>query len=114
MHAAAFGLDKSNFMSGYSILSLHVWLAVSRLRGQGPDAKFVMQQMYDTFQADVERRVYRAGIEVRSTHHLLPLAGLQRNSRQHQHRTSIDSIILTNAVLLGCQWFSRADYARPA
>ena len=57
-------------MSSYSILSLHVWVAISRLRGEGPDAKFVMQQMYDTFQKDVERRVYKAGVEVGAVLHM--------------------------------------------
>ncbi|CAL5222683.1 g5083 [Coccomyxa viridis] len=60
----AFGLEY-RFATTYSLLCLHVWLALVRLRAEGKDGKDLAQMMYDNFQEDVEIRVRGEGVKVR-------------------------------------------------
>ena len=60
---AAFGLEY-RFATTYSLLCLHVWLALVRLRAEGKDGKDLAQMMYDNFQEDVEIRVRGEGVKV--------------------------------------------------
>jgi hypothetical protein len=53
-------------MTGYTMLSLHVWLLVRRLKEAGDEGKYVTQVMYDQFQRDTELRVHGIGIQVRA------------------------------------------------
>ena len=61
--SAAFGLEY-RFATTYSLLCLHVWLALVRLRAEGKDGKDLAQMMYDNFQEDVEIRVRGEGVKV--------------------------------------------------
>eukprot|EP00887_Chlorella_sp_A99_P006139 scaffold22.g6139.t1 len=45
------------FQSTHTLLSLHVWLLLCRLRPEGQDGKVLAQALYDDFQSDVEDRV---------------------------------------------------------
>ena len=60
---AAFGLEY-RFATTYSLLCLHVWLALVRLRVEAKDGKDLAQMMYDNFQEDVEIRVRAEGVKV--------------------------------------------------
>ena len=60
---AAFGLEY-RFATTYSLLCLHVWLALVRLRVEAKDGKDLAQMMYDNFQEDVEVRVRAEGVKV--------------------------------------------------
>jgi len=60
---AAFDLEY-RFATTYSLLCLHVWLALVRLRVEGKDGKDLAQMMYDNFQEDVELRVRAEGVKV--------------------------------------------------
>ena len=62
---AAFGLEY-RFATTYSLLCLHVWLSLVRLRVEGKDGKDLAQMMYDNFQEDVEIRVRAEGVKVSS------------------------------------------------
>ena len=64
---AALGLEM-RFAPTYSLLCLHVWLALVRLRAEGADGRDMAQMMYEDFQEDVERRVRAEGVKV-----LLPI-----------------------------------------
>ena len=59
----AFGLEY-RFATTYSLLCLHVWLALVRLRVEAKDGKDLAQMMYDNFQEDVEIRVRAEGVKV--------------------------------------------------
>lgn len=74
----ALGLEEDQFMARYHMLSQHVWLVIRRLRREGdhPDAMYFKQRFYDTFQADVERRVYHAGIQLQLGRWLKKLEGI--------------------------------------
>ncbi len=61
--SAAFGLEY-RFATTYSLLCLHVWLSLVRLRAEGKDGKDLAQMMYDNFQEDVEIRVRGEGVKV--------------------------------------------------
>lgn len=60
---AALGLEM-RFAPTYSLLCLHVWLALVRLRAEGNDGRDMAQMMYEDFQEDVERRVRAEGVKV--------------------------------------------------
>ncbi|GMH42221.1 hypothetical protein BSKO_10140 [Bryopsis sp. KO-2023] len=53
------------FATIHSLLCLHVWLVLGRLRPEGKDGKDLSQEMYDLFQEDVEKRVRKEGVKVR-------------------------------------------------
>jgi cytochrome b pre-mRNA-processing protein 3 len=55
---------KDNFADKYSLLVLHVWMLLVRLRSEGADGKHLAQLMYENFQDDVEVRVRAAGVKV--------------------------------------------------
>ncbi|GLI60404.1 hypothetical protein VaNZ11_002555, partial [Volvox africanus] len=53
------------FWATYIFLSLHVWMIIHRLRNSpSPDVRVFRQRFYNQFQADVENRVYSAGVQV--------------------------------------------------
>ncbi len=54
------------FATTYSLLCLHVWLILVRLRAEGKDGRALAQMMYENFQEDVELRVRAEGVKVRS------------------------------------------------
>ncbi|KAK9908990.1 hypothetical protein WJX75_005649 [Coccomyxa subellipsoidea] len=53
------------FATTYSLLCLHVWLILVRLRAEGKNGKDLAQMMYENFQEDVELRVRAEGVKVR-------------------------------------------------
>ncbi|EIE25197.1 hypothetical protein COCSUDRAFT_40520 [Coccomyxa subellipsoidea C-169] len=53
------------FATTYSLLCLHVWLILVRLRAEGKDGRALAQMMYENFQEDVELRVRAEGVKVR-------------------------------------------------
>ncbi|EFJ50456.1 hypothetical protein VOLCADRAFT_103909 [Volvox carteri f. nagariensis] len=55
----------TTFWATYVLLSLHVWMIIHRLRNcGGPDVRVFRQRLYNQFQANVENRVYSAGVQV--------------------------------------------------
>ena len=58
-------VPRNKFQQQYSLLCLHVWLLIVRLRAEGPDGKRISQRLYEDFQADVEDRVRAFGVRVR-------------------------------------------------
>lgn len=52
------------FATTYSLLCLHVWLILVRLRAEGKNGKDLAQMMYENFQEDVELRVRAEGVKV--------------------------------------------------
>ncbi len=59
-------MDPKVFYSTYTLLAIHVWLIIHRLAARNDrDARFFKQRFYNHFQADVERRIYDAGVQVR-------------------------------------------------
>ncbi len=52
------------FATTYSLLCLHVWLILVRLRAESKDGKDLAQMMYENFQEDVELRVRAEGVKV--------------------------------------------------
>lgn len=57
----------------HSLLCLHVWLLLTRLRPEGKIGKKLSQMLYDNFQDDVESRVRAAGVKVRVSKQLVDL-----------------------------------------
>ena len=64
---AALGLEQ-RFATTYSLLCIHVWLALVRLRAESKDGKHLAQMLYENFQDDVEVRVRAEGVKVRYRH----------------------------------------------
>lgn len=60
----ALGLP-DRFAATYSLLCLHVWLLLVRLRREGDDGRELAQILYEGFQDDVELRVHAEGVKVR-------------------------------------------------
>lgn len=58
------------FQQRHSLLCLHVWLVLQRLRGTGQEGKDVGQAMYDAFQDAVEMRARATGVKVRFSKYL--------------------------------------------
>ena len=52
------------FAQKYSVLCIHVWLLLVRLRAEGDDGKGVAQKLYENFQDDVEAMVRAEGVTV--------------------------------------------------
>lgn len=64
-HPTRAALDlPDDFQHMHSLLCLHVWLLLVRLRPEGKSGKQLAQNLYDNFQDDVERRVRGAGVKV--------------------------------------------------
>lgn len=66
--SAALGLP-DRFAATYSLLCLHVWLLLVRLRREGDDGRELAQILYEAFQDDVEIRVHAEGVKVTSFSH---------------------------------------------
>ena len=62
--AAELGLPDT-FATTHSLMSLHVWMLLVRLRPEGADGKDTAQALYENFSDDVEARVRAAGVRVR-------------------------------------------------
>eukprot|EP00192_Tetraselmis_astigmatica_P013456 CAMPEP_0117655458 /NCGR_PEP_ID=MMETSP0804-20121206/4289_1 /TAXON_ID=1074897 /ORGANISM="Tetraselmis astigmatica, Strain CCMP880" /LENGTH=320 /DNA_ID=CAMNT_0005461809 /DNA_START=75 /DNA_END=1037 /DNA_ORIENTATION=- len=60
-----FMLEAEQFPCKQGLISLHVWLCLTRLRLEGKQGQQVSQTLYDLFQEDVEARVRAAGVKVR-------------------------------------------------
>ena len=58
-------IGNDQFQQEYSLLCLHIWLLIRRLRSEGPDGKRLSQRVYDDFQYDVGNRVRKLGVRVR-------------------------------------------------
>ncbi|GAQ87989.1 hypothetical protein KFL_003920080 [Klebsormidium nitens] len=62
------------FRTTYSLLVLHVWLCLVRLRKDGPERGApVGQMLYDLFQHDVEKRVVKEGVTMNTSAYLRDL-----------------------------------------
>jgi len=53
---------KRDFRAEFALMTVHVWLILHRLRGEGEQGKRMSQALYDIFWEDVEKRVYEAGV----------------------------------------------------
>jgi hypothetical protein len=53
---------KREFRAEFALMTVHVWLILHRLRGEGEQGKRMSQALYDIFWEDVEKRVYDAGV----------------------------------------------------
>ena len=74
---AALGLP-DRFAATYSLLCLHVWLLLVRLRREGDDGRELAQILYEAFQDDVEIRVHAEGVKVTGfLHSCAPELGLR-------------------------------------
>lgn len=62
LHAAV-GLEK-RFAHEYSMLCIHVWMLLLRLRAEAKEGADMAQMMYEDFQEDVEMRVRASGVKV--------------------------------------------------
>lgn len=60
---AALGLP-DRFAATQSLLCLHVWALLVRLRKEGDDGRQLAQILYESFQDDVELRVHAEGVKV--------------------------------------------------
>lgn len=71
MNRAALGLPRgasgapASFAATHSLLCLHIWLLLVRLRAEGDEGAELAQKLYDDFQDDVEMRVHAEGVKVR-------------------------------------------------
>lgn len=61
---AALGLPQT-FAATHSLLCLHIWLLLVRLKLEGEDGAELAQILYEGFQDDVELRVHAEGVKVR-------------------------------------------------
>ena len=60
---AAFGLQK-RFAHVHSMMCIHMWMLLVRLRAEGQDGRDIAQMAYENFQHDVELRVRAEGVKV--------------------------------------------------
>ena len=63
LRAAALALPPT-FAATYSLLCLHVFMLLVRLRAEGNDGADLAQILYEGFQDDVELRVHAEGVKV--------------------------------------------------
>eukprot|EP00891_Asterochloris_glomerata_P000456 jgi/Astpho2/456/e_gw1.00011.232.1_t len=61
---AVFGLQK-RFANVHSMMCIHMWMLLVRLRAEGQDGRDIAQMAYENFQHDVELRVRAEGVKVR-------------------------------------------------
>lgn len=59
----AFNLEKT-FKTTYSLLVLHMWLCLRRLKQEGKDGVELGQYVYEIYNHDVELRVSKAGVNL--------------------------------------------------
>lgn len=52
------------FAATQSLLCVHIWLLLVRLRAEGEPGAELAQTLYDGFQDDVEMRVHAEGVKV--------------------------------------------------
>ena len=64
---AALALPQT-FAATYSLLCLHVFMLLVRLRAEGNDGADLAQILYEGFQDDVELRVHAEGVKVGALH----------------------------------------------
>ena len=57
------------FAATYSLLCLHVFMLLVRLRAEGNDGADLAQILYEGFQDDVELRVHAEGVKVSAPSH---------------------------------------------
>lgn len=62
---AVFGLQK-RFANVHSMMCIHMWMLLVRLRAEGQDGRDIAQMAYENFQHDVELRVRAEGVKVGS------------------------------------------------
>jgi len=62
--AAVFNLEKT-FKITYSLLVLHMWLVLRRLKEDGQEGVDLGQYVYEIYNHDVELRVSKAGVRAR-------------------------------------------------
>jgi len=58
---AVFNLEKT-FKTTFSLLVLHMWLCLRRLKQEGKDGVEFGQYLYEIYNHDVELRVSKAGV----------------------------------------------------
>ncbi|WOH01317.1 hypothetical protein DCAR_0520699 [Daucus carota subsp. sativus] len=58
-----FNLEKT-FRTNFSLLVLHMWLILHRLKEEGDEAADLAQNLYEIYNHDVELRVYNAGVNL--------------------------------------------------
>lgn len=58
---AVFSLEKT-FKTTFSLLILHMWLVLRRLKEEGKEGVELGQYMYETYNHDLELRVSKAGV----------------------------------------------------
>lgn len=58
---AVFNLEKT-FKMTYSLLVLHMWLCLRRLKEEGKEGVELGQYLYEIYNHDVELRVSKAGV----------------------------------------------------
>lgn len=63
---AVFGLQKK-FADQYSMLCVHLWMLLVRLRSEGKDGMDLAQMLHEAFQDNVEARVRAEGVKVSIT-----------------------------------------------
>lgn len=61
---AAFNLEKT-FKTTYSLLILHMWLCLRRLKQEGNEGVEFGQYLYEIYNHDVELRVSKAGVSIK-------------------------------------------------
>lgn len=62
--AAVFNLEKT-FKITYSLLVLHMWLVLRRLKQEGKEGVDLGQYVYEIYNHNVEVRVSKAGVRAR-------------------------------------------------
>ena len=72
---AAFNLSPGDFRCRFALASLHLWLSLVRLRGEGEAGKLLGQELYDHFWAEMETRVRGEGVVVRLSKWMRELEG---------------------------------------
>lgn len=68
--AAVFNLEKT-FKITFSLLVLHMWLVLRRLKEDGNEGVDLGQYVYEIYNHDVEMRVSKAGVSARLVFALL-------------------------------------------
>jgi len=58
---AVFNLEKT-FKTTFSLLVLHMWLCLRRLKQEGKEGVELGQHLYEIYNHDVEMRVSKAGV----------------------------------------------------
>jgi len=62
---AVFSLEKT-FKTTFSLLVIHMWLCLRRLKQEGKEGVELGQYLYEIYNHDVELRVSKAGVSYRT------------------------------------------------